>query len=77
MLGDVGFCGTPGVEYDEMLARLAGEQGLHVTFPLQRDYHSAPGSSLRRAIAEFEDLARGGDGAWTIPGRVPDREQWW
>ncbi|KAJ7447818.1 hypothetical protein FB451DRAFT_1375519 [Mycena latifolia] len=78
MLEDIGFCGTPGVEYDEMIARLADAPDVHLKFPSEEEFRSG-GSSfpLQRAIAEFEDQARGGEGEWAVPGRVPDRKDWW
>ncbi|KAJ6595024.1 hypothetical protein DFH09DRAFT_158079 [Mycena vulgaris] len=81
MLGDVGFCGTPGVLYDEMVGRLADEANpnVHLKIPIEEDFRSGQRSApLRRAIAEFTDRAHGGEGEWAIPERiVPDRNEWW
>ncbi|KAJ7463639.1 hypothetical protein FB451DRAFT_1265094 [Mycena latifolia] len=78
MLGDVGSCGTPAVMYDEMIARLADAPDVHLKFPSEDEFRSGRGSfPLRRVIVEFEDQARGGEGEWAVPGRVPDRKDWW
>ncbi|KAJ7468968.1 hypothetical protein B0H11DRAFT_2045082 [Mycena galericulata] len=73
-----GFCGTPGVAYNEMFDRLGDDPRAHVKFPIEEDYRSGLGLvPLRRAIKEFEDRARGAQGEWAIPESVPDRDQWW
>ncbi|KAJ7460302.1 hypothetical protein FB451DRAFT_1563376 [Mycena latifolia] len=82
MLGDVGFCATPGEAYDEMLERLTDEPSpsrVHAKLLTEQDYHChGHGSThLRRAVAEFEDRANGGDGQWGIPARKPNHADWW
>ncbi|KAJ6595017.1 hypothetical protein DFH09DRAFT_1357789 [Mycena vulgaris] len=54
MLGDVWFCGTPGVLYDEMVGRLADEPSPNVflKFPIEEDFRSEQGPVPLRRRAE-------------------------
>ncbi|KAJ6589752.1 hypothetical protein B0H19DRAFT_1104623 [Mycena capillaripes] len=79
--GNGGWCGTPGLEYDDLFESLTNRLGVYVKLPSEEDYRSYPSQQLaiaplRRAIAEFEDTARGGDGDWAIP-EYAGREEWW
>ncbi|KAJ7779938.1 hypothetical protein B0H16DRAFT_728954 [Mycena metata] len=50
------------------------EDGVHLKLPIGEDHDAK--ESLRRALTEFLDGARGGEGEWTLPERIPDREEW-
>lgn len=79
---DGGWCGTPGVEYDELFRTLANRSNeqIHLKFPIEQDYHRYREPRgivpLRQAIADFEDVVRGGEGNWAIPESVGE-EGWW
>lgn len=73
-----GMCGNPGIEYGEMIEVLARASRVHVRLPEKEDYHPGRGLVLlRRAIEEFEDRTREGEGDWALPGPLPDPNEWW
>ncbi|KAJ7020894.1 hypothetical protein C8F04DRAFT_1274427 [Mycena alexandri] len=62
-------------EYDESMLKALRDDGVHVKL---LEYNAERGGvSLRRAIREFADRARGGDGEWALPERIAGREEWW
>ncbi|KAJ7251645.1 hypothetical protein C8J57DRAFT_1665936 [Mycena rebaudengoi] len=72
-------CGNHGIqcEYDDFILKSLRDDGVHVKLPIEDDYDTEQGRfSLRRAIAEFVDRARGGEGEWSLPERIPVREEW-
>jgi hypothetical protein len=101
-----GWCGTPGIEYDELFRALrhpppqrqiqrpirrdaSGDPPaiepprvpqIHARFPLEADYRTYGERGilpLRRAIEEFEDGVRGGEGAWGVPRPASEQERWY
>ncbi|KAJ6480979.1 hypothetical protein C8R45DRAFT_1100546 [Mycena sanguinolenta] len=76
-----GWCGTPGVEYDQIFRTLANRSQVYVELPIEEDhrkYDSPRGIvPLRQAIAEFVDLVQGGDGDWAIPEPAGEETWWW
>ncbi|KAJ7111088.1 hypothetical protein C8R44DRAFT_856793 [Mycena epipterygia] len=77
-----GWCGTPGVEYDGLFRTLANRSNerIHIKFPVEEDYrrYGEPRGivPLRRAMVEFEDVVRGGEGDWAVPESAGE-EAWW
>ncbi|KAJ7349886.1 hypothetical protein DFH08DRAFT_863286 [Mycena albidolilacea] len=70
-------CGTLSIQYEDFILKSLRDDGVHVKLPIEDDYDTERGRfSLRRAITEFVDRARGGEGEWTLPERVPVREEW-
>ncbi|KAJ7808748.1 hypothetical protein B0H14DRAFT_2868972 [Mycena olivaceomarginata] len=55
-------CANLSIQYEDFIVKSLRDDGVHI--------------SLRRAIAEFVDRARGGEGEWTLPKRIPVREEW-
>jgi hypothetical protein len=71
-------CANLGIQYEDFILKSLRDDGVHVKLPIEDDYDTERGRfSLRRAIAEFVDRARGGEGEWTLPERIPVREEWW
>lgn len=77
-----GWCGTPGVEYDDLFRTLVNRSSeqIHVKLPVEEDYHRYKEPRgivpLRRAMVEFEDVVRGGEGDWAVP-EAAGEEAWW
>jgi hypothetical protein len=72
-------CGNHSIQYDDydFIFKSLRDDGVYVKLPIE-DYDSEQGRfSLRRAITEFLDRARGGEGEWVLPERIPVREEWW
>ncbi|KAJ7239088.1 hypothetical protein C8J57DRAFT_111538 [Mycena rebaudengoi] len=72
-------CGNHGIQYDyyDFIFKSLRDDGVHVKLPIEEDYDTEQGRfSFRRAITEFWDRARGGEGEWTLPERIPVREEW-
>ncbi|KAF8200452.1 hypothetical protein K438DRAFT_1758678 [Mycena galopus ATCC 62051] len=72
-------CDSHGLQYehDDFTLNLLRDDGVHVKLPIEKDYDIEQGrSSLRHAIEKFVDRARGGEGEWTLPERIPVREEW-
>ncbi|KAJ7714760.1 hypothetical protein DFH07DRAFT_1068554 [Mycena maculata] len=64
-------------EHDDSELTLLRGDGVHVKLPIEDEDDTVQGGvSLRRAITEFVDRARGGEGEWALPGRIPSREEW-
>ncbi|KAJ7121932.1 hypothetical protein C8R46DRAFT_1364604 [Mycena filopes] len=77
MLGGGSFCGTPGVEYDDMLDLLLAEPRVHVKYPREKDYTQRRGLfPLDRSISEFLGRERGEEGQWAVED-MPHRDDWW
>ncbi|KAJ6607587.1 hypothetical protein B0H10DRAFT_2071086 [Mycena sp. CBHHK59/15] len=76
-----GWCGTPGVEYGEIFERLATEPVVHLLFPIEEDYRKYSSEHglfpVGRAMVEFENLARGGEGDWAETQTVGEDAYWW
>jgi hypothetical protein len=73
-------CGDHGIQYEyhDFILKSLRDDGVHVKLPIEDDYDTEQGGfSLRRAIAEFVDRARGGEVEWTLPERILVREEWW
>jgi hypothetical protein len=76
------WCDTPGVEYYGLFRTLANRSNerIHIKFPVEEDYrrYGEPRGivPLRRAMVEFEDVVRGGEGDWAVP-EAPGEEAWW
>ncbi|KAJ7800156.1 hypothetical protein B0H14DRAFT_2616452 [Mycena olivaceomarginata] len=71
-------CGNHSIQYDDydFIFKSLRDDGVYVKLPIA-DYDSELGRfSLRHAIAEFLDRARGGEGEWALPERIPVREEW-
>jgi hypothetical protein len=66
-------------DYDESILKSLRDDGVHVKLPTEDEYDDTErgGVSLRHAIREFVDRARGGEGEWALPGGIPGREEWW
>ena len=72
------ICGTPGIEFSDFVDYLkswrAGQSKplpIYVLPSIQEDYNHYRQSEvdlypIYRAMAEFEDAARGGEGAWKV-----------
>ncbi|KAJ7779927.1 hypothetical protein B0H16DRAFT_1500247 [Mycena metata] len=61
-------------DYRGSAFNLVREDGVHLKLPFGEDHDAK--ESLRRALTEFLDGARGGEGEWTLPERIPGREEW-
>ncbi|KAJ7832901.1 hypothetical protein B0H14DRAFT_2802334 [Mycena olivaceomarginata] len=61
-----------GIQYEDFILKSLRDDGVHVKLPTEDDYDTERGRfSLRRAIAEFVDRARGGEGEWILFERIP------
>lgn len=67
------MCGGPGLQYNCWLARLARNSDLRLNLPPREDfdkygdtYDSFRLFPLSRAVTEFEDRIRGGEGEWAM-----------
>ncbi|KAJ7470207.1 hypothetical protein B0H11DRAFT_2283448 [Mycena galericulata] len=75
--GDI-ECGNPSIAYNDLIQTLAEKPNVNLVFPVEEEFASGTRViPLRRAIAEFIDEARGGDGQWAIPGPIPHWNEWW
>ncbi|KAJ7282301.1 hypothetical protein C8J57DRAFT_44283 [Mycena rebaudengoi] len=77
-----GWCGTGRAELAYALRQLDTEPAVYMLLPNEEDHHKYSGGNrefpVGRAMAEFEDGARGGEGEWRVPPvRTGTEDYWW
>ncbi|TFK42126.1 hypothetical protein BDQ12DRAFT_677670 [Crucibulum laeve] len=74
-------CYTDAISYHRYVLWLLARHDLHVHLPYEEDFekHSLETSlfPMSRAISEFSDRSRGGEGEWAIPERPSKEDFWW
>jgi hypothetical protein len=77
-----GWCGTGRAELAYTLRQLDTEPAVYMLLPNEEDHRKYSGANrefpVGRAMAEFEDGARGGEGEWYVPPvRTGTEDYWW
>ena len=81
LLPDSGWCGTPGVEYDQLIETLNEYTGAFIGMPIEEDYykynHLFYTYPLNRAVDDLREWSDAGQGAWRIPEKYEKTAWWW
>ncbi|KAJ7134878.1 hypothetical protein C8R44DRAFT_977361 [Mycena epipterygia] len=77
-----GGASIPARQYKQLFRRLVDDPSLHLLLPIEEDYCKYSYFNglfpVGRAIADFEDQARGGEGEWAVPPEDCKEDAcWW